>query len=58
MMYPEKYQNNTRITPERAHLLMIAMFTHLFEGATFNEVDIYYNNIQEKISNSPYSYLY
>jgi hypothetical protein len=48
MIYPEQYQNNTRITPERAPLLMIAMFTCLFEGETSNRAELYYNNLQDK----------
>jgi hypothetical protein len=58
MIYPEQYQNNTRITPERAPLLMIEMFTCLFEGETSSREELYYNNIQDKISNTSYSYLY
>jgi hypothetical protein len=50
MIYPEQYHNNTIITPEREPLLMIAMFTFLFEGETSNRAELYYNNIQEKLN--------
>jgi hypothetical protein len=45
MIYPEQYQNNTRITPERVTLLMISIFTWLFEGETYSRVEFYYNRI-------------
>jgi hypothetical protein len=48
MIYPEQYQNNTRITPERETLLMISFFTCLFEGETSNKEILYYNNLQDK----------
>jgi hypothetical protein len=58
MIYLEQYQNNTIITPKRAPLLMIAMFTCLFEGETSSKDEIYYNNLQDNLSNVSYSYLY
>jgi hypothetical protein len=48
MIYLEQYHNNTIITPERAPLLMIEMFTCLFEGETSSTTELYYNNLQEK----------
>jgi hypothetical protein len=49
MIYPEQYHNNTRITLERAPLLMLEMFTCLFEGETSGKIEFYYNNIQDKL---------
>jgi hypothetical protein len=37
---------------------MEAMFICLFEGETSSKAKLYYNNLQEKISNTSYSYLY
>jgi hypothetical protein len=34
------------------------MFTCLFEGETSNKVDLYYNNSQDILSHTSYSYLY
>ena len=42
--------NHSIITLERAPLLMIEIFTCLFEGETSNIVDLYYNNIQDKLN--------
>ena len=58
MIYPEQYQNNTKITPERSPLLKIAMLTCLFKGETSSKSEIYYNNIQDKIYHTLYFYLY
>jgi hypothetical protein len=34
------------------------MFTFLLEGETSNRAELYYNNLQENISHTLYSYLY
>ena len=47
------YQNNTK----KSTLILRAMFTCLFEGETSNRVELYYNNIQDKISHTLYFYL-
>jgi hypothetical protein len=51
-------ENNTRIIPEREHLLKMRMFTFLFEGGTSSRVELYYNNIQDKLSNTSSYFLY
>jgi len=58
MIYPEKYQKNSKIITRKRNYIMIVMFTFLFEGATSSRETLYYNNLQDKISNASYSYLY
>ena len=41
-------ENNTKITPKRAPLLKIAIFTFLFEGETSSRAKLYNNNLQDK----------
>jgi hypothetical protein len=36
----------------------MGIFTFLFEGGTLSWVDIYYNHLQDKLSNTSYSFLY